>query len=154
MAYAQPFGHSSAHNCVQEKNGRQNTGKNMHGRKRGGRHGKKKSTIAASDAVHSMSPHPWRRCTLHRPNPCVGQYAAGLNVLFGSCSRSRALVCRMLPVIASVVLTAWAFSSTPASDLQPLFEIAAPWLGADIATSVPLAGHPGQSLRVVSLVPR
>lgn len=35
------------------------------------------------------------------------------------------------------------FSSVPAVDLQPLFEIDVPWLGADIATSVPLGGLPG-----------
>lgn len=31
------------------------------------------------------------------------------------------------------------FSSAPADDLQPLFGIAPPWLGADVATSIPLS---------------
>lgn len=35
---------------------------------------------------------------------------------------------------------AFSFSSSPALDLQPLFQISQPWLGADVATSIPFCG--------------
>lgn len=34
----------------------------------------------------------------------------------------------------------FSFRASPALDLQPLFDISAPWLGGDVATSVPLGG--------------
>jgi hypothetical protein len=37
--------------------------------------------------------------------------------------------------------TAFTYSSTPALDLQPLFDISQPWLGADVATSIHLCGR-------------
>lgn len=46
-------------------------------------------------------------------------------------------------VFISQVAGAVSFSSSPATDLQPLFNIAAPWLGADVATSLPLGGQAG-----------
>lgn len=38
------------------------------------------------------------------------------------------------------------FSSSPAADLQPLFDVDPPWLGADVATSLPLGGITGSYL--------
>ena len=38
--------------------------------------------------------------------------------------------------VAYVLTDAFTFSSSPASDLQPIFNIDVPWLGADIATSI------------------
>jgi alpha-D-xyloside xylohydrolase len=39
----------------------------------------------------------------------------------------------------------FSFSSSPAADLQPLFDISEPWLGADVATSIPLCGGKNDS---------
>lgn len=43
---------------------------------------------------------------------------------------------RVLCVLSIITTThTFSFSATPASDLQPLFSIAAPYLGADVSTS-------------------
>jgi hypothetical protein len=44
----------------------------------------------------------------------------------------------LVSVIAAVAVAQPTLTGAPATDLQPLFNIAPPWLGADVATSIPL----------------
>jgi hypothetical protein len=61
-------------------------------------------------------------------------------------ARHRCAAAAVALAMHSDCATAVSFTGVLATDLEPLFQIDAPWLGADIATSLPLAGHPGTYL--------
>lgn len=65
--------------------------------------------------------------------------------VFAPSASSRTLTLVVLLAVA-LPAAAWTFTAAAASDLQPAFNIAAPWLGADVSTSVPLGALPGTFL--------